>query len=194
MVIKSQGIEPHWNYLLALDADLIPLSRYVEFDERNFDCFSIEIARILLAAAAEVDVVSKQLCKKLKRTSSADCIHDYRDEIGPVFPDIPSFKVQLPRFGLTLTPWGSWKNKGSVPAWWTACNKVKHHRATHYEQASLKHALNAVAGLFVIVLHLYEEGARQGGLAPRPQLLRVDEQHYGGEIAGNHDAGFVYDL
>ncbi len=71
MAIQSQRIEPHWNYLLALDAELVTLSRYVDFSEQNFNCFSIEIVRILLAAAAEVDIV----CKQLNRGSSLLLTH-----------------------------------------------------------------------------------------------------------------------
>jgi hypothetical protein len=59
MGINTEKIEPHWNYLLAIERDLDEISRFVEFDEKNFDCFSIEIARLLLASAAEVDVVCK---------------------------------------------------------------------------------------------------------------------------------------
>jgi hypothetical protein len=58
---------------------LVKLSRYVEFHENNFNCLSIEIARILLASAAEVDVVSKLLCKTINPKSRADNIHRYRD-------------------------------------------------------------------------------------------------------------------
>ena len=56
-------IESHWNYFLAIEDDLERLSRHIEFDERNFKCFTIEISRILLASA------------------TADNIHQYRDEI-----------------------------------------------------------------------------------------------------------------
>lgn len=194
MGIETHRIEPHWNYLLALESDLVVLSRYVEFHERNFDCFSIEIARILLAASAEVDVVAKQLCRVVDATSSADNIIGYRDVIRPSLPAISDFEVLVPRFGLTLRPWDEWKNKDGVPFWWTAYNKVKHQRDTHYEGASLKNALNAVTGLFVLVLHLYRDEARMGHLAPIPQLLRVGDRHHGGEILASHDSGLCYDL
>jgi hypothetical protein len=192
MAIQSRRIEPHWNYLLALDADLVALSRYVEFSDQNFSCFSIEIARILLAAAAEVDVVCKQLCQKVNATSSADSINAYRTELTAAFPVLPKLKVLLPRFGLTLKPWDEWNKADGVPFWWTAYNKMKHHRHTDYERASLKNALNAVAGLFVIVLHLYKDKAKLGELVPSPQLLRLEL--HGGMAVGGYDVGIAYDL
>jgi hypothetical protein len=194
MGIKTSRTEPHWNYLLALDADLVGLSRYVEFHEKNFDCFSIEIARVLLASASEVDVVCKQLCKSIRHTSRADNIHAYRDEIRPAFPTIADFKVLLPRFGLTLQPWDEWKKKTGVPLWWTSYNKVKHERHDEFHKASLKNALNAVGGLFVLVLYLYKEKAALGELAPAPQLLHVDAEHHGGMQAGGYEIALAYNL
>ncbi len=194
MGIHSQGIEPHWNYLLALDADLVELSRYIEFCNENFDCFSIEIARVLLAAASEVDVVCKQLCRKINPASRADKIHAYRNQVKAAFPSIPRFKVLLPRFGLTLRPWDEWKKSEGVPFWWTAYNKVKHERHSEFHRASLKNALNAVSGLFVMVLYLYRERATMGELVPSPQLLRVDAAHHGGMNVGGYDTGLSYNL
>jgi hypothetical protein len=192
MAIVSKGIEPHWNYFLALDADLNNLSRYIEFHRDNFDCYSIEIARLLLAAASEADVVCKQLCKKINPSSQAQNINAYRKEIYPLFPSIGTFRVLLPRFGLTLWPWERWRNPNKPPLWWTAYNKVKHQRNTQFHQANLKHTLNSVAGLFVIVLYLNREKAMDGELIPAPQVLHVSAQHHGGMIVGGYEPGISY--
>jgi len=173
MGIEARPTLPHWSYFIALDADLVRLSRYVEFHPQNFDCFSLEIARVLLASAAEVDVVGKLLCKKIDRGSKAENILQYRDTIRPAHPRIATFEVRLPRFGLTLHPWDEWRHGRSTPSWWSDYNKVKHQRDQHFARANLKNALNAVAGLFVMVLHLYGEEARRGALVPPPQVLDV---------------------
>ena len=193
MAIPSSKIEAHWNYLLAIEGDLVRLSRFVEFDERNFDCFSIEISRILLASGAEVDVVCKQICKKLNPKSKAKSIHRYRDEIRAAYPAVDDFEVLLPRHGLRLKPWASWSDPSNVPIWWTAYNKIKHHRDAEYHRANLRNALNAVAGLFVMVLYLYKEKAVLGGL-PSPKLLHVSEDRFRGVTHGGYDLGIVYAL
>ena len=184
MVIQSQMSIPHWTYLLAIERDLGEISRYIEFDDKNSDCFSIELAKVLLSAGAETHVVCKQLCKTVDINSCADGIKGYRIELTKAFPPISNFSVKLPRFGMTLTPWDEWNKPDGVPLWWTGYNKVKHHRHTHYHSASLKNALNAVAGLFVMVLHLYKDKAESAYLTPQPQLLAVDESHYDGEELG----------
>jgi hypothetical protein len=194
MGIQSDKILPHWNYLLAIERDLDQLSRYVEFDRSNFDCFSIEIARILLASGAEADVVCKQICKIINRNSKAERVNKYRSEIVPALPLIPDFEVLMPRFGLTLKPWDEWRNVDGVPLWWTAYNKIKHHRDSEYGRANLKNALNAVAGLFVVVLYLYKEKAESGELLPSLQLLRADEKHVEAIINSGYESGVAYAL
>jgi len=194
MVIESHKIQTHWNYLLAIDDDLDRLSRYIEFHERNFECFSIEISRILLTSAAEIDVVCKQICKKHDPESSAKDMHQYREEIKPVYPEIPNFEVMIPRHGLKLKPWDNWNEINGVPLWWTAHNKVKHQRDSEYYQGNLKNSLNSVAGLFIMVLYLYKEEANMGELVPPPKLLRVTGEHCKGVDLATTEFGIAYKL
>lgn len=194
MGIHSHKIEPHWNYLIAFERDLERLSRYVEFDQQNFRCFGIEIARLLLACGAEIDVVCKQICQTVVPGSTAANIHAYRDEIVAAHPKIPVFEVTLPRFGLTLRPWDEWKKSDGVPFWWTAYNKTKHERNTAFHRANLKNTLNAVAALFVVVLYLYRDKAKKGELVPPTQLLRVTEDHFGGSTWGGYEMATHYAL
>lgn len=194
MAILSRKIEPHWNYFLAIERDLETLSRYVEFDARNFDCFSIEIARVLLAAGAETDVACKQVCRAADTSSTADNIDRYRCEMLRAFPHLPEFDVSIPRFGLSLSPWDEWKTGGGPPKWWTAYNKTKHERQSEYHRANLKNALNAVAGLFVAILYLYSEKARRGDLVPSPLLLRPGEGHFDSVVHDDLEVGLCYNL
>jgi hypothetical protein len=194
MVIRTSPTPSHWNYLLAIERDLDRLSRFVEFDKRNFECFSLEMARILLAAGAETDVVCKQICAFVGQQTDAGNIHQYRDTLVSAHPAIPKFAVTIPRFGLDLHPWDEWNKTDGVPLWWTAYNKTKHQRNTHYELSNLKNVLNAVAGLFVATLYLYPDQARMGELVPVPQLLRPGADFVGGTTFGDFDMGFNYRL
>lgn len=172
MGIHEAPTPQHWNYFLALEDDVIRLSRYIEFTQDNFDAYSLELARILFSAASEVDVVAKQLCAKLDKTSKADNIVKYRKIIRPAFSVLADALVLVPRFGLTLNPWEQWANN-SNPVWWTAYNNVKHHRHTHFADASLKNALNSVAGLFVLLLFFYREESQNASLTPDPILFQA---------------------
>lgn len=43
------------------------------------------------------------------------------------------------------------------PSWWTAYNNVKHHRDSHFQDATLENTINAVAGLFIMIWYLHHE-------------------------------------
>ena len=185
----------HWRYFLALEEDLLRISRFIEFTDENYSTFSIELASILLGASAEVDIVAKQLCKKIKTGKKADNIKQYTDQLGPALPKIGEFIVELPRFGLRLNPWENWTlTHRKSPLWWTAHNNVKHNRHTYFDEANLKNTLNAVAGLYVLVLYLYQELALEGRLSPNPTVFRPGEKFFNGTTVWDTDMLINYAL
>ncbi len=194
MVILTGPSLAHWNYFLALEKNLEVLSRYNEFTESNFMCYSLEISRILFSVASEVDMAAKQLCIKINPTSTASDINQYRDEIKAALPSLHSFRATIPRFGLQLTPWSNWNDVTGIPDWWTAYNKVKHQRNTHYDRGNLKNCLNAIAGLFVIILYVYQEKAENAELVPIPSLFRVTEEHFNGTTFNDIEFGINFRL
>lgn len=107
----------------------------------------------------------------------------------PYCPNFIAFEVTLPRHVLGLTPWVSW-TADKPPLWWTAHNKVKHHRDQHFHEATLKSCLNAVAGLFVCVIHLYEQAVSNGELLQLPRLFNVADHHFGGTKMGRYGNSF----
>jgi hypothetical protein len=170
MAIHQSEIPPHWNYFLALEEDLMQLSRWVEFDRANWSCFSIELARLLMTAAQEADVVAKALCADWEPKAKAEKIGPYKKILLKAYPGLPKAKVEIPRYGLTLRPWADWAATGdNPPLWWTANNKVKHHRAAQFAQANLKNALNAASGLFLLLIMYYARSLPS--ISPVPRLF-----------------------
>ena len=185
MGIHVGPVRHHWNYFLALEEDIVQMSRYLEPAAQNFTAYSHELARIIITAASEVDVVAKLLCKKTDPSNKARTIDGYRKAIVPVYEALPGAKVKLPKYGLLLNPWEQWGQSDKNPVWWKAYNDVKHHRDTHFSSANLHHAFNAVGGLFILLLFLYREEGRSGELSPDPVLFHpeapfvVDYPFYG---------------
>ncbi len=178
-MIRQRVNNVHWNYLLALDADTAIVSRYVEFNPANYAAYSLELARLLMAAASEVDVVAKLACRRVNPATTASNIDEYRLELVPARLNLPKYPIQINRFGLDLEPWSSWCT-GTHPDWWRAYNAVKHERHNEYAQANLKNALNAVGGLFVMLLYAFPDEAHDGLLAPSPSLFSVPESRTDG--------------
>lgn len=173
----------HWNYFLAIEQDLIKISRFIEFSPDNYKTYSLELARLLIASTSEVDVLLKEICTSDKKSKDRG-INDYRD----FFKSAEEWDIQredfirqmtlLPRYNLYLSPWESWQNGGKdAPEWWTANNKVKHHRSDSFDQANLYNVLNSVAALFAVNLYRISplhDALVLSGLAEEPKLFKSE--------------------
>lgn len=153
-MISAGASDLHWNYFLALDGDLERASRYVEFAPENYKTYSIEFAHLLFAASSEVDVVAKGLCEHLDSNAPRRNIKDYEILFNRLELGFHLSEIWVPRYNLTLHPWENW-GRGESPDWWASYNNVKHHRSTHFHEATLEHALNAMAGLLAMTFTYY---------------------------------------
>jgi hypothetical protein len=164
----------HWNYFLSIEEDVDRLARFIEFTTNNFSAYSVEMARILFAAASEVDVVAKLLCSKVVPAQRPGNMEDYKNILNAYFLKIKDLQVFITRYGLTLTPWDEWQ-RNENPFWWKAYNKVKHERSQHFHEANLKNTLNAVSGLYLFLLYYYEKEMDEGNLKPCPKLFSLSD-------------------
>jgi hypothetical protein len=76
-------------------------------------------------------------------------------------------------YGLVRLPWQQW-DRGENPNWWRSYNDVKHERHGHFASANLENALDAVAGLLVLVSYPCEKELRARTALPWPQMLTLD--------------------
>jgi len=160
----------HWNYFLSIEQDVKFLGRYIEMNNANFSCYSIENARLLMSSTQEIDVLLKQICSHFGDTSTNES--GYRSFIPVKFANILAAKVEIPRYDLEFIPYQDWSTN-LTPAWWTANNKVKHQRHTHFAFASLQNLLNSVAGLFLANLYFYSEVVGDIQFYPGPEFFTV---------------------
>ncbi len=154
MGIHYEKSKIHWNYFLAIQQDFELLSRYIEFSEENNATFSIELARIIMSASQEVDVIMKGICSLLNE-NNADNINDYRNVIKEKLSDLIEEEVFIARFGMRSQPWQNWLGDEN-PIWWRANNKIKHQRTNHFQKANLKNAFNALGALLIVNVYFYK--------------------------------------
>ena len=158
----------YWNYFISIEQDVHELSRYVEFDMTiNKNAYSLEMARILMTAASEVDVIAKNFLPE--GAPSRPNIDHYRDALCRFIPSLPGQPVFIHRFGLELKPWESW-SEGRTPDWWRAYNDVKHHRISEFSSATLENVLMCVSALFLLLVH-YGKMKGFDRYQPCPQLF-----------------------
>lgn len=174
MSINETPTPKFWNYFLALEADVSQLSRFVEFSSENFQTYSMEMAKILLSASSEVDVIAKDTCRAFGSAARTSNMAQYRAYITNRLNDFAKTKVQIPRFGLELTPWINWEENKN-PNWWTDHNAVKHHRHDSYRLANLKNVLNSMAALLVLIYYYNNKSNHGARLLPEPNLFYMRE-------------------
>ena len=147
----------YWNYFISIEDDLKGLSRFIEFDRRNEDVFSIELVRLLITASSEFEVVAKELIKikdPSKETKNMNII-DIKDNVLVFYPEICDLEIIVLRFGLSYKPLLKWKNNEGCD-WWASYNNVKHERNNKYEDGNLKNVMDAVGALYIINLFYYK--------------------------------------
>ena len=187
----TQETANHWNYFIALEDDLAEISRYIEFSESNYKTYSIELAHLLLAAASEVEVVLKAICKKVNPDNSHQSAKKLRETIQVKQSYMIREFCTIPRFGLKFEPWKEWDNKSDArPFWWTAYNDVKHQRGQKFENANLENVLNAMSALAIANLYLQKKHfdfSRYSlphlshvvhNLSPQPSLIQFQRDYY----------------
>ena len=168
---------PHWEYFLSLDEDLERAARYVAPEPGNFSAYSVEFARLLLSACAEIEVVAKTLCEKIETQSERKDINDYMKIITKSYPKFSPIKVAIPRYDLEFQPWLDWQS-GKTPSWWTSHNHVKHERTKNFTEANLTNSLNAIGGLFLLTLYYYQPILYSHQLFPWPKLFHLPLNYY----------------
>lgn len=173
---------PFWGYFLAIEQDLEQCTRYIQFDEKNYKMFSLEFARIIVASGAECDTVMKLLCESIHGSGVSDSILERFRIVNSAYPKFVEHEIEIPRYGLSFTPWKTWSSTNS-PDWWNnAYNKIKHERDKYFENANLENAILATAALLCTLRYYYEElKSKQSirlhiNLSESPRLL--SPKHY----------------
>ncbi len=166
----------HWNYFLALDRDLEVVSRYVELSQANYRTYSVELARLLFAAASEVDVIAKATCALVAPSEQPQDMDEYRSVLVPLVPTLLEMQAVIPRYELTFMPWTEWRNNRN-PDW------LLH-------EGNLRNALNAMSGLLTVTFQFYRLTLADSDgrlpsrkestdlLEPKPSLLLLPSDHY----------------
>jgi hypothetical protein len=182
----------HWNYFLAVEAELVSCCRYVEFSRENFACYSNEFAKLIVLAASEVDSIFHELCEHLDPSANADKIGDYYRILLAKFPLLPKCEVAVPRYQLIVQPWKDW-TLDQRPDWWSkSYNKLKHERHSHFSSATLSATLDAVGAQF-LALQLYHNAINgewiEVDFSMRSSLFgpRLPDSYKGGAFWGYGD-------
>lgn len=149
----------YWNYYQQLENDFFLCTPYCEIDGDNNATYSIKYLQLLLSICSEIDTICKVFCKEIDEKIDVDScgIQEYIEVLPKRYPTFAKENVSFTGMEYRIMqPWKSIE-KGYPPNWWTAYNKVKHHRdkvengKMNYKSANQKNVADSLAALYVLV-------------------------------------------
>lgn len=180
----------HWKYFTSLERQFIETSEYVEPSEENFSTYSMAYSKLLQLACAELDSVSRILCKCIDPCTDYDDhltfsgnIANYKTVIIKKFPRITEAYVSIPSINKTYQPFKDWDTHDS-PNWWKEYNKVKHYRHSNFKLANLKNTILSLMALKILVLYLFRIVANRKYANPLPLCQFFDSEYASQNILG----------
>lgn len=172
-----KGPSPHWEFFKMLYKDFETSFQFIHPVESHFKVYSMRHYEFLLRACTEFESVCKGevIRAGLARRGEQLGIGRYSKLESNYDRKLSSYEVGF-KFDSShfVRPLGSWA-KGDSLHWYKDYNEVKHNRLVNFEHANLENVLEAIAGLFVILLaaRLCPEGKLGIGTN---QLIRWNEE------------------
>lgn len=174
---SEEFIKTYWSQYISLEKEFLATLHYLTLDVKNEDAYSQAYAKLMLEIGSEVDVVFKEYCKLIDANfkNSYKTIGRYKECVTQCNPIFIQQEVTVRNDYPTVQPWIEWKTPDALdaPCWWTVYNKVKHNRTSivkinGIEQEGIKFAnqkyiLLALAGLYQIMVYIYQKIASDEG-------------------------------
>lgn len=144
----------YWRCFLALEKDFLNTLETVEFNQKNYQTFSIKYRSIILQAGSEIETQCKLICGiPLDEFANMEIYRNYLNEHHAGFQ---LNHVQIPLHNIILQPWLGLE-ADQAPSFWKNYQAVKHQGLL--EKATLENALHSLAGLFLILMAQYCKSA-----------------------------------
>ncbi len=170
----------NWRYFLALEEELIATQGFVEPHEKNYGTFSLKYRAIILQACSEIEILFKKICS-IEPEKRAD-IKIYRTYINKHHKHFFTIEVLIPLYHKKLKPWFICvEEDDKSPLFWNAYKEIKHEGKL--ESATLKNAIDSLAGLFSLLLawyfKLYKKEFLENEAISLPKLFNFEGLHPG---------------
>ena len=156
----------YWLFYLNLEEEFIEISKTIPIDSINSKTFSLKYVKLLQTICSEIDVVFKRLMEFCNAPPNHKNINEYESFIEENFDDFKDATVTCYNSSHNYTeikPFIRWTSNNS-PEWWGVNNKIKHNRdeldengVEKYKYANQENILNALGGLFILLMYFYEE-------------------------------------
>jgi len=151
-----------------LEADLSSIARVVTPSPTNLGAYGSQIRNLLILACTEVEAQWKGILRTNGYAQQVLTTKDYVKLLGPLRLDAYSLRMFRYRDNAEISPFANWDatNPTQSLPWYAAYNAAKHDREISASQATLAHAISAVAAVCTLLAAQY--GNRYVRPAERP--------------------------
>ena len=168
---------PQWNFFRILEEDLEECFGFVEPLPEHHNVHSDQFAAIILLACTEIENALMYFCSKNGCKPKPENIEGYRRCILQKYPNLTQMSISIPRYNIkNIKPLSDLTDKSSPDFWRNGYNNIKHNRLNNPKAPTLLRAINALGGLFIILLHNYRaiENISSISIDNMPILFEVD--------------------
>ncbi len=151
--------------------------QFLEFDEivpmrlnRKGDTVSPKLYFLLMTICGQVESITGHICKYFDIRADSDMFGPLYKKLCEKSSAIEKQSVQVVMTRDVLRPFG--KTENDIPSWWTSYNKVKHDIPEGMERATVRHTVQALGGLYLL-LNFYQSIPR---IEPKDML---DAENWG---------------
>ena len=141
-----------WRNYLFIEVEMLEVSKYITFDEKNFDTYSSMLQKIILETGSEIENVFRELTQL---SGNHLRINDYINPVLSEYPELTSQKVSVNNSYIELIPFDGWNlaQPSQSLVFWEKYNKIKHNRILNEEEANLENALKCTSALFILEMY-----------------------------------------
>ena len=187
----SQNPEYYTRAFSIIQEDILKLFEYVEPSDINNTTYSFRIHELLMRTCIEVEANFKAILREniftpvykngpkkgVLRLEKEWNVNDFK--IVNKTHHLDDYSIELPFWkghDKIRKPFEQWKTNQTL-VWYDSYNQSKHNRVNNFEQANLKHLIDAFSGLCVLLSSQF----RTEDFKPGSRSLEVNtDGYYGG--------------
>jgi len=192
---KEEFEKQYWYFYINIEEEFLEIGKTIPIDFINRNTFSFKYAQLLQSICSEIDVVFKRFMDFKNYPHDIENIGIYESFIRTNFEKFKSSNITCYRSlhnYENLKPYENWTPQNS-PKWWKINNKLKHSRSEidgfgveQYKHANQNNVLNALAGLFILLMYFYEEIIKENSPEERLRVPLPQSEIFHLEDWGNY--------
>lgn len=168
----SQNPTQYTRAFYMIQKDLQDLFEFVEPADINLETYSHRIQQLLVRTCIEIEANFKAILFENKY-SKKDNLNRNDYKLINITHHLSGYKVHFPYWDgnqNSFSPFSNWSDPNGKLEWYDAYNSSKHDRGNNFGQANMKHLLNAVAALEILLAAQFGSY----GFDPGPTLLSIN--------------------